>query len=444
MRKLTVLLPLILFAAPFAGCGDSSSTDGGADLAHAPGDMAMTSDLTSTGDLASSGDLSSSGDLATVGDMASAGDLALGADMAPAGPSMAVITTSGGFGMGATGSLTTVALAGHKVTAGIDNTLDSDNLVRSYGGKVYVVNHTHGNVTLYDPAKGFMGPVQVATGDNVVKAGMTNPHDVVPIPNSTKAYVTLYNNDAAHAVGVIDFANPAAGVSKWITIPTAAKDPDGHPEANDLYLCNGFAYVSAQDLDEGKGFAPTGPSRLIALDVTKDAIDPNMGIIQLGGANPNGIAPDGSGVCTSVLVAEASNQFAGLDGTGGIDRVDLAQRKSLGLAIKDTDLKGHPYTISAKSKSLAFATLTINGGAGAQVVAIDPQGGKLLGQVTPPAGYIVFASVSPDGQLFVGVESPDMMSKLPKIGLYVGAADGSMINMMPLDLGQAPYSIAFF
>ena len=99
------------------------------------------------------------------------------------------------------------------------------------------------------------------------------------------------------------------------------KDPDGIPEANDIYLCGSFAYVTVQDLDEGKGFTPSGPGRIIALDATKDAVDTTMGVIQLAGPNPNGVARDGTG-CDIVLIADSGNQFGATDGTGGVNGDD--------------------------------------------------------------------------------------------------------------------------
>ncbi|MSP63691.1 MAG: hypothetical protein EXR72_25765 [Myxococcales bacterium] len=367
----------------------------------------------------------------------------------------AVVTTVafGSMGNPGSGHLTTVGLTDQKVTKAIDTSIGSDNFVRAEGGKVLVLDHTNGTLRVYDPKAGFKAPVEIKTGDMTQKAATSNPHDVALVPASSKALVTLYGNDAAHAVGLIDLATPAMGVVKWIALPQAMKDPDGKPEASEIHLCGGFAFVTVQDLDETNfAFTPTGPGRIIAIDLAKDAVDTTMGVITLMGANPNGFSRDGTG-CDIVLTADAGSQFKAPDGGGGIERVDLTLRKSLGMVIKDSDLKGHPREISAKSKTLAYANLTlIEKGApmdkfiGNQVVAIDPSTGKLLGTISQVGSFIAFAQVSPDkSQLFVGVHDPDFVTMMPKIGVYVVPADGTTkLGATPLDIGQGPYAIAFY
>lgn len=414
----TRTLALMFAAAVAAGCGNPPT---GADMAAA--------DIGSTGDLAhNQGDLSPE-------------NLDLGMPVPPA--TTAVVTTVDYAGM--TGTLATIGLADGKVQKGIDNTLDSDNGVRVINGKVIVLDRVHETVRFYDPANNYKNPIEIKTG-----AG-SNPHDIVAVPATSKYYVTLYGNKAATAIGVIDLLPPATdggapqpALVKSVALPQAMKDPDGIPEANDIYSCGGYAYVTVQDLDEGKVFAPTGPSRIIALDYTTDAVDAKLGVIQLAGPNPNGIARDGTG-CDIVLVADAGNQFGPTDGTGGIERVDLTNRTSKGLIIKDTDLKGHPSTIATTSKNLAFTTLTLDMGAGQQVFVFDPQAGKLGAAVGPEATTIAFASVTPDGKrLYVGVASPFGMTKVPAIGVYSGPADGTMLPMVGVDVGQSPNSIAFY
>jgi hypothetical protein len=409
MRR-TLILGLAL---ALAGCGDTTVPNT-PDLAQPSHDLTMQQDMTMS-----------------MQDMTmSMQDLAM-----PPPATTAAITTSDFTAM--TGTLGTVALApSHSVTKAIDTTLAADNGARYSGGKLLVIGRdaANGTVRIYDPSKNFMSPVEIKTGPN------SNPHDVVAIPGKTTAYVTLYNNMAAQAVGVIDLANPTAGVTKSIMLPTATKDTDGTPEASDIYLCGQFVYVTLQDLD--MNFSPTGPGRIAAIDTTTDALDPNNGIIQLAGPNPNGVARDGAS-CDKILVADSGNQFGATDGTGGIERVDLTARKSLGLLIKDTDLGGHPNGVSEAKAALAFAVLTVNSGAASRAVAFDPSAPKLLGPVLGDAGYIAFAQVTPDGaQLFVGVASGMMNGPGP--GVYVGPADGTMLPTTALDLGQAPNAIAFY
>jgi len=348
------------------------------------------------------------------------------------------IVTSSSFMMGGTGTLNTIALADHKVTMGIDNTLDQDNDVFYGNGMAFVLDHTHSTLRVYDPSKNFVSPVEIKLGAN------GNPHAVAAVPTTTRAYVTMYGLAGAQAVAVIDWSKPQMGVVKSIAIPTATKDPDGIPEANDAWLCGQFVYVTLQDLDETKNFVPTGPSRMAVIDTTKDALDGmNGGILQLAGANPNGVAASGGG-CDQVLVAEAGNQFADPDGTGGIEAVDLSLRQTGGLLLKDTDLMGHPSTMATNvDKKLVFTVLTVQMGSGSQLVAVDYAGKKLGASLLPTAGFIRFASVSADGQLWAAVDFP-AMNGMPAAGLYVGKADGTALPSQAIQLSQAPYSIAFY
>jgi hypothetical protein len=68
-----------------------------------------------------------------------------------------------------------------------------------------------------------------------------------------------------------------------------------------------------------------------------------------------------------------------------------------------------------------------------------------LGDATGKAGFISFAELGPDNQIYVGVGQFGGTSDSPKlpVGLYVGKADGSMLPPMPLDLGDTPSAIAF-
>jgi hypothetical protein len=394
----------IILALWAAGCGGGSGSNN--DLAVAR-DMALpTQDLTmETQDLA----------------------------MPPQATTAAVTTSDY---MGNTGTLGTIGLSSLTVTKAIDTTLVPDNGIRYTGGKLLVIGRdaANGTVRVYDPKSNFANPTEIATGAN------SNPHDVAVIPSKSIAYVTLYNNSADKAVGVIDLANPSAGVTKYIGLPKSNTATDDTPEANDIYLCGQYAYVTVQDLD--MNFAPTGNGRIIAIDTTTDAQDAMNGVIQLQGPNPNGVTRDGTG-CDKILVADSGNQFGPTDGKGGVERADLTARMSVAIVISDTALGGHPNGISEAKSTMAFAVLTVNSGAASRVVAIDPSTGMLKGPVIDDVGYIPFAQVTPDGmQLFIGVSSPLMTGPGP--GVYAGKADGTKLTGTALDLGQAPNAIAFY
>ena len=364
------------------------------------------------------------------------------ADLAPVTPpaTYAVVNTvSSDF---TTGAINTVKLADMSVKKAIDTTLSSDNDVRCFAGACYVFDHTKGVITIYDPSTWKAG-AQLKTGDATVSAAKSNPHDIYPVPTTSKLYVTLFNNDAMHAVGVMDSAHPEMGVTKWIALPTAAADSDGNVEADKLHGCGGMVYVTVEDLNEKNMSTPTGNGRIFVINGSTDALDGAP--IALVGQNPTDIVADGPG-CDIVLLADASNQFGAIDGTGGIERVDLSQRTSKGMVIKDSALMGHPFSITRASSTLAYSILNFPDFT-AKVVALDPTGGKLLGAASGVGGFIPFARVTPDGtQLYVGVNSGDPKMGQVGAGLYIGAADGkTVVTTGPaIDLGQNPYALAFY
>src|SRR5262249_50254837 len=158
------------------------------------------------------------------------------------------------------------------------------NVVRIAGGKAYVLDRTHGSLRVYDP-RTWRSPVEMATGDEVARHDHSNPHDVIALPGSSKLYVSLYGNDAAHAIAVID-GSQGNRVVKWVAVPQAPADPDGTPEANALYYCKGLLYVTLDDIDFGPTptFAPTGNGRIAIVDTMRDQTSE---VIQLAGQNPD-------------------------------------------------------------------------------------------------------------------------------------------------------------
>ena len=165
------------------------------------------------------------------------------------------------------------------------------------------------------------------------------------LPGSPRVYVTLYTEDAAHAVGVIDPATPS-GVIQWIAIPTSPADPDGHPEPAQIYPCDGKLYVALGDVDTTTpSYAPTGPGRIAVIDPTSGTTED---VITLAGQIPYQLAAE-SADCSTCWSPNSGPYGKAPDGTAGIERVDSAAKKSLGFVLKDTDLMGRPSSISVRS-----------------------------------------------------------------------------------------------
>jgi hypothetical protein len=338
------------------------------------------------------------------------------------------------------GGLNTVKLSDRSTMKGIDNTLDSDSVVRAFGGKVYVLFRTKGVMRVYDPAAGFAKPVEMVTGDGTVAHDKTDPTDAYAIPGTTRVYVAMYANDAAHAIGILDVAQPAKGVIGWIALPPTTKSMK--PRATVLWPCNGLVYAFLEDLDDK--FALTGNGRVAVIDPAKDALvsDGKPATFGLSGTNPAGGFPYGVArfgtACDDVLVSDAGDLSGMSMDLGGIERVDLAARQSKGLLLTGADLKGNPGALAVVSSTLGYL---VAGSFPNKVIAFDPTAKKVLGDVLGPADYIPFVQVSPDMQVFVGINGS---SGKPGAGLYVAPADGKPITATPISFDQPPYTIAFF
>lgn len=340
------------------------------------------------------------------------------------------------------GSLSTVKLSDRSVRKSIDTSLDSDSVVRASGGKVWVLSRTKGVLRIYDPAADYKNPVEILTGDSMVKHDLTDPTDVLPVAGTSRAYLALYTNDAAHAVGVVDTTRPNDGVVKWIAVPAALKSP--LPRPTQLWACGSLVYVLLEDLD--LMFALTGPGRIAVIDTATDKLveDGKANVFTLAGSNPGSGFPYGMArlgeACDDVVVAAAGDLSGKTMELGGIERVDLAARASKGMLVLGSDLKGNIGSISVATPHLLYAVV---GAFPNKVIAFDPTDKKVLGDVLGPANFIPFVQVSPDGKAVLAGVNGSTMGQAAA-GLYVAAADGKPIAGPPLTFDQPPYGISFF
>lgn len=346
------------------------------------------------------------------------------------------------------GTLNAVQMKQDKIVRGLDASLDPDTQLDIADGKLYVLNRTTGALRRYDLAT-LTVEEEIPTGSAEAPNTTSSPFGFVR-GDGGAIYVSLAGNDSAHAVGVLDEAQPNAGVVRYIAVPAADDDSDGKPEVGALYACDGLLYAAVQDYTYAGTTVTYSAGRLAVIDPAQGM---TVGFIDLAGKNPGAIAAAGSD-CKDVLVATSSDLTSEPDGTSGVERVDLGARASQGFVTDDTAFGGRPYGVALASPTLAFVPMysdpqTSATGevvlSAAKVVAWNPKTGALMGDVTGKAGFINFARVSPDGLLFVGAGDfddtphPDRWSK----GLYWGKADGTMLSSTPIDLGDTPSAIAF-
>ncbi len=349
------------------------------------------------------------------------------------------------------GTINAVQMSQSKIVRGLDSSLDPDVAVQIGGTKLYALNRDVGSLRTYDLAT--IGiEEEIATGGAGAPNTASAPFSFWRSDTSSKIYVTLAGNDAAHALGIIDEATPNAGVVTFVNVPAAASDSDGNPELSSLYACNGTLYALSQSYTYGAGGTVTyAEGRIAAIDLKSDSF---LGFITLAGKNPAAIVAEGDD-CSKVLVATSSDLTSPPDGTGGVERVDLTARTSAGFVARDLDLGGRPFSLTKVSSKLWYVGMYFDPQpdatgklvlGSAKVSTWNPSSpAAILGDATGKAGFINFVELGPDGQLYVGVGVFGGMSDSPKLaqGLYIGKADGSMLPSTPLDLGDTPSSIAF-
>lgn len=348
------------------------------------------------------------------------------------------------------GTLNAVEMSQSKIVRGLDSSLDPDVAVQIGGNKLYVLNRDVGSLRTYDLASVTIEE-EIATGDSATPNTTSAPFSFWRSDTSSKIYVTLAGNDAAHALGIVDEAMPNAGVVKFIEVPAAADDSDGHPELSSMHACNGKLYVLSQSYTYAGSHVTYSAGRIAVIDLKSDSF---VGFIALAGKNPGAIVAEGSD-CSEVLVATSSDLTTVPDGTGGIERVDLTAQATKGFIVHDTELQGRPYTLTRLSSTLWFVGLYFDPQPDAtgqivlsssKVSSWNPSApSALASDVTGKAGFINFVELGSDGQLYVGTGTFSGAadgSKLPQ-GLYIGKADGSPLPTTPLDLGDTPSAIAF-
>lgn len=343
------------------------------------------------------------------------------------------------------GALSTVDAATRVVRKNLD-VLDSQPVARAFGGKLYVLDQSHGALRIYDAAKDFKNPTDAPISKAGVVDGVNaNPHDIYVDTQRQLAYISLYGADkstqvtAARAVAVLDLTAPAAGIARFVALDAAAADLDGNAEADRLAACGDTLYVTLQDLNRSNKYVATGPGRLAAVSLGSPGA-PRY--IQLAGENPTALALLAS--CAEAIVGSASDQYQGTrPGKGGIERVDLVGNKTLGLALTDMDLGGYVSTLDAIDASRVFADIQVITAPftySNTVYAVDAMAKKKGTALLGPMSFVSAVRVL-DGNLVVLSAGTAGTGQLPP-GLYLGAASGAPLTEPGLDVGLPPQSVA--
>jgi len=340
----------------------------------------------------------------------------------PGGGRAVVVTTDFETGVLATASVRPP----HRVTHP-DAQIHSDAVIRVSGGMVFVLNRFLGdNVQRLDPAQGLRTRFQCSTGNG------SNPHDLLVVAPD-KAYVTRYDRPE---LWVVDPSRTDCdGFRRGVIDLSGFADADGLPEMDQMALVDGRLFVTVQRLDRRRGFVPTGPSRLVVIDVATDAV---VGQVVLFGTNPFG---DASGIVrepeTGRLVLATSGSLYTV-GDGGLERVDPTTLQAEGrFFVDELTLGGNVLDFLLLSPTKGYAVLQ-DADLRNRLVAFDPSGASPPRTLLSRDAYLPDVVLGPDGLLWLA----DQTLSAPGIHLFDPATDREILKR-PLNVGLPPFSIGF-
>ncbi len=220
----------------------------------------------------------------------------------------------------------------------------SDAVGHYHDGRVYVVNRLgQDNILVLDETDLRSPLTQFSVGNG------SNPHDIEVVAPA-KAYVTLYETASLLIV------DPRDGAQLGEIDLGAFADGDGLPEVSQIVRVGDRLYLSCQRLDRNGGWGPVDVSYLIVVDLATDTlvdVDPDAEGVQgiaLGAANPNSLAVFGDRIAVGVVV-----NFG--DRSGGVEMVDTAAGRSLGLAVSEEDLGGDITSMVLVDGSRGYAVV---------------------------------------------------------------------------------------
>ncbi len=326
-----------------------------------------------------------------------------------------------------TGILASVALRPPRRVEHPDAQIHSDAVIRVSGGMVFVLNRFLGdNVQRLDPGQGLRTRYQCSTGNG------SNPHDLIVVAPD-KAYVTRYDRPE---LWVVDPSRTSCdGFRRGVIDLSAFADADGLPEMDQMALVDGRVFVTVQRLDRRHGFVPTGPSRLVVIDVATDTV---VGQVVLFGTNPFG---DSSGIVrepeTGRLVLATSGDLYTV-GDGGLERVDPATLQAEGrFFVDEITLGGNVLDFVLLAPTKGYAILQ-DANLRNRLVAFDPSGASPPRTLFSREAYLPDVVLGPDGLLWLA----DQTLSQPGLHLFDPTTDTEVLKR-PLSLGLPPFSIGF-
>src|SRR5262249_40101499 len=216
---------------------------------------------------------------------------------------------------------------------------------------------------------------------------------------------------------------------------SAFADGGGCPEMAQVAAGEGRLFVGVHRLDRRRGFAPTGPSRVVVIDVATDTI---TGDIELHGSNPFGDASSiarepGTG---NLVFSSVGNIY--VVGDGGLERVNPFTLQAEGrFFVDENQLGGNGLDFVLLSPTKGFAILQ-DADLQNRLVDFDPTNARPPRTLYQKQAYLPDIALGPDGLLWLADQGlPD-----PGIQLFDTSTDKPVLRR-PLGVGLPPFSIGF-
>lgn len=209
-----------------------------------------------------------------------------------------------------------------------------------------------------------------------------------------------------------------------------AQNPDRLPRPDQILHHGGLLYVTLQDAN--RSFTQFMTGRVAVIDpMTREVVE----VIDLAGQNPFEsllYAPE-----TGLIYVGLAGIFPGLRPqalTGGVEAIDPATRRSLGLVVDDDALGGNVSGVAIASPERGYAVVT-DATFRNFVKAFDPSTGDVLGSVFETQDRIAALLTDGDGWLLIA-ESSFVQPRL----LILDALTAQPVASLPLRL--PPLSVA--
>jgi hypothetical protein len=345
----------------------------------------------------------------------------------PLGKIAVVAATNWTDPVGSIASLDTSA--NYAATLALTTTDGSDVVLRSFNGRVYVINRFGTDTIQVMDAKSYSVVADYSVG------GGSNPQDIWVISDE-KAYVTRHDsqNDKEIADDLL-IINPLTGAQIGSLDFKSYMEDDGDKlsRAAQMVAVDKKLFVCLQDLQSNLMDPANTNGKVAVIDTETDEI---ITVIELSGRNPADITYSPLTKLIYVTDSGVFNNFVTdvTDGYGGIEVVDPETLESKGIVVDDAALGAYPSEIRLASDTLGFVIV-----GGMSIASFNPTSFEVKNNAlyTISGFYLPDFSIDDNGNLLVTETS----ATTPGI-VVVNPSDGTVVAG-PIAVGAPPSSITF-